>query len=268
MSERDTTMLGEGLLLECRNVLLPWDAPLAQLLVLGSPLVEGSDLCLRWPNARILSGLPVAGVSTSAYSPGLHSLTCKPSNYATDDLEPEFSHLSRVLGSPAKVWHSGYGCVWELGRVKVELCIYDCSEFQYTESFHKWLHIEYDISSLTQKNLPPFPYDESTKRIRLPAGIESQLRRLVLTGHRAEAANIVNKLTEARLRAGTQVMQDAASCSHNGSTDTIQLPVDTENELRCLVSVGKKVEAIVRVAKFTGAGLQAAKDYVDELAEE
>ncbi len=209
MGGRNVNILSDGLLLECRKVLLPWNATLAELLVLGSPLVEGSDLCLKWANACILDGLTVSCVSADTYSPGLCRITCQPTHYATDYLEPEFDHLGRLLGQSTKIWHCGYGAMWQLGKVRVELRIHSCNEFMYTESYHKWLHIECDVSSLKrERKIPPFPYDEGTNGIRLPADVERQLRRLVSTGRRAEAINIVNKLTEARLRAGLQVVEN------------------------------------------------------------
>lgn len=276
MAGRNVTRLREGLYLECRRVLLRWSAPLAELLVSGSPLVEGSSLCLKWPNACILDGLPIACVSTEAYSPGLHRVTCQPRSYTTGDLEPELEHLSRVLGPPAERWHGETGCVWQLGEVRVELRIFDPSEFQYTELFHKWMYIEYDVSLVKREQpLPPFPYEASTGAISLPAAIEGQLHRLVVTGHQAEAANIVNKLTEARLRAGPKVVEDyldglaAESISlDDAGTTGIQLAPDIENELRHLASIGKKVEAIKRVTALAGVGLREAKDYVDSLAEQ
>jgi ribosomal protein L7/L12 len=48
-------------------------------------------------------------------------------------------------------------------------------------------------------------------------------------------------------------------------TNTIQLPSDVVHELFHLVKDGNKVEAIKRVMELTGAGLKAAKDYVDTL---
>ena len=45
----------------------------------------------------------------------------------------------------------------------------------------------------------------------------------------------------------------------------IRLPPDIEDELRVLVQMGKKVEAVKRVTELTGAGLRVSKDYVDGL---
>lgn len=52
---------------------------------------------------------------------------------------------------------------------------------------------------------------------------------------------------------------------YDPKTNTIALPYEIESELRHLVLMGQKAEAIKRVAKFTGAGLRVSKDYVDEL---
>ncbi len=47
--------------------------------------------------------------------------------------------------------------------------------------------------------------------------------------------------------------------------ETIRLPKTVQQELKTLVSSGKKVQAIKRVVDLTGAGLRVAKDYVDTL---
>ena len=54
---------------------------------------------------------------------------------------------------------------------------------------------------------------------------------------------------------------------YNATTNTITLPVQVENELRGLIAIGKKVDALKRVTTLTGAGLRVSKDYVDTLAE-
>ena len=46
----------------------------------------------------------------------------------------------------------------------------------------------------------------------------------------------------------------------------IQLPPEIEQEIRNLVSGGRKVEAVQRVFQLTRAGLKNAKDYVDGLS--
>jgi ribosomal protein L7/L12 len=53
---------------------------------------------------------------------------------------------------------------------------------------------------------------------------------------------------------------------YNAKTNTINLPLQIERELRRLVSTGKKVEAMQRVISLTGAGLRVSKDYVDQFA--
>ena len=55
---------------------------------------------------------------------------------------------------------------------------------------------------------------------------------------------------------------------YDKDTDTITLPAEKEREIRRLISAGKKVEAIKRVLRLTGAGLKTSKDYVDDLAED
>lgn len=52
---------------------------------------------------------------------------------------------------------------------------------------------------------------------------------------------------------------------YDQTTNTIRLPRHVEQELRQLVLVGNKVEAVKRVAYLTGAGLRVSKDYVDRL---
>ena len=53
--------------------------------------------------------------------------------------------------------------------------------------------------------------------------------------------------------------------SYDKTTNTIRLPPDVEHELFHLAASGDKVEAVKRVTRLTGAGLRAAKDYVDAL---
>ena len=48
----------------------------------------------------------------------------------------------------------------------------------------------------------------------------------------------------------------------------IQLPEAIEQSIKALVSSGRKVEAVQRVLKLTGAGLKVSKDYVDGLLDE
>ncbi len=45
----------------------------------------------------------------------------------------------------------------------------------------------------------------------------------------------------------------------------IQLPEEIEQEIKALVSRGRKVEAGQKVFKLTRAGLKISKDYVDRL---
>ncbi|HVO71640.1 MAG TPA: hypothetical protein VMT24_16440 [Aggregatilineaceae bacterium] len=52
---------------------------------------------------------------------------------------------------------------------------------------------------------------------------------------------------------------------YNKQTNTITLPPEIENSLCQLVLRGDKIEAVKRVAEFTGAGLRVSKDYVDGL---
>ncbi len=46
-------------------------------------------------------------------------------------------------------------------------------------------------------------------------------------------------------------------------TEKITLPPEIEQEIRQLVQSGKKIEAVQRVLRLTGAGLRISKDYVD-----
>ena len=49
-------------------------------------------------------------------------------------------------------------------------------------------------------------------------------------------------------------------------TKAITLPKEVERRLRRLVAEGNKVEAVLQVTRFTGAGLRVSKGYVDSLA--
>jgi len=55
---------------------------------------------------------------------------------------------------------------------------------------------------------------------------------------------------------------------YDAKTNTIRLPQSIEEELRRLVLIGKKVEAVKRITELTGAGLRVSKDYVDNLAKQ
>ena len=46
----------------------------------------------------------------------------------------------------------------------------------------------------------------------------------------------------------------------------IELPEAIEQSIQVLVQSGRKVEAVQRVLKLTGAGLKISKDYVDGLS--
>ncbi len=52
---------------------------------------------------------------------------------------------------------------------------------------------------------------------------------------------------------------------YDAKTNTIHLPQGIEEELRLLVLMGNKVEAVKRVTQLTGAGLRVSKDYIDNL---
>jgi len=55
---------------------------------------------------------------------------------------------------------------------------------------------------------------------------------------------------------------------YDAKTGAIRLPHNIEEELRRLIVTGNPVEAVKRVTELTGAGLRAAKDYVDSLRNE
>jgi hypothetical protein len=46
-------------------------------------------------------------------------------------------------------------------------------------------------------------------------------------------------------------------------TEKITLPPEIEQEIRQLVQSGRKVEAVQRVLRLTGASLRISKDYAD-----
>ena len=48
-------------------------------------------------------------------------------------------------------------------------------------------------------------------------------------------------------------------------TQTIHLPQQVEQQLRCLIADDNKVEAIRQVAQLTGANLRLSKNYVDRM---
>jgi hypothetical protein len=51
----------------------------------------------------------------------------------------------------------------------------------------------------------------------------------------------------------------------NRKTGKIELPDDIVADLKFLMLVGRKPEALKRVAELTGAGLRISKDYIDGL---
>ena len=51
----------------------------------------------------------------------------------------------------------------------------------------------------------------------------------------------------------------------NRKTGKIELPDDLVADLKFLMLVGRKPEALKRVAELTGAGLRISKDYIDGL---
>jgi ribosomal protein L7/L12 len=51
----------------------------------------------------------------------------------------------------------------------------------------------------------------------------------------------------------------------NKKTGKIELPDDIVADLKFLMLVGRKPEALKRVAELTGAGLRISKDYIDGL---
>jgi len=52
---------------------------------------------------------------------------------------------------------------------------------------------------------------------------------------------------------------------YDKKTGKIELPEDVVADLKFLLLVGRKPEALKRVAELTGAGLRVSKDYVDGL---
>lgn len=52
---------------------------------------------------------------------------------------------------------------------------------------------------------------------------------------------------------------------YDTNSNTIKLPGEVKAELIKLLRAGKKVEAVQKVTRLTGAGLRLAKDYVDDL---
>jgi hypothetical protein len=52
---------------------------------------------------------------------------------------------------------------------------------------------------------------------------------------------------------------------YDKKTGKIDLPDDIVADLKFLMLVGRKPEALKRVAELTGAGLRASKDYIDSL---
>ena len=70
--------------------------------------------------------------------------------------------------------------------------------------------LEKVFALLRKKAVYPFPYNESTHTISLPAQIERELRRLVSTGKKVEAMKRVISLTGAGLRVSKDYVDQLA----------------------------------------------------------
>ena len=68
-----------------------------------------------------------------------------------------------------------------------------------------------------------------------------------------------------RLYEGAHDKSQEPPYPYDEQKELIQLPKTVQQELKTLVTSGKKVQAIKRVVDLTGAGLRVAKDYVDTL---
>jgi ribosomal protein L7/L12 len=70
--------------------------------------------------------------------------------------------------------------------------------------------LEKVFALLRKKAVYPFPYNESTHTISLPAQIERELRGLISTGNKAEAMKRVISLTGAGLRVSKDYVDQLA----------------------------------------------------------
>jgi hypothetical protein len=70
--------------------------------------------------------------------------------------------------------------------------------------------LENVFARLRKKAVYPFPYNESTPTISLPAQIERELRGLVSTGNKVEAMQRVISLTGAGLRVSKDYVDQLA----------------------------------------------------------
>jgi ribosomal protein L7/L12 len=70
--------------------------------------------------------------------------------------------------------------------------------------------LEKVFALLRKKAVYPFPYNESTHTISLPAQIERELRGLISTGNKAEAMKRVISLTGAGLRVSKDYVDQIA----------------------------------------------------------
>ena len=70
--------------------------------------------------------------------------------------------------------------------------------------------LEKVFALLRKKAVSPYPYNESTHTISLPAQIERELRRLVSTGNKVEAMKRVISLTGAGLRVSKDYVDQLA----------------------------------------------------------
>jgi ribosomal protein L7/L12 len=57
------------------------------------------------------------------------------------------------------------------------------------------------------------------------------------------------------------LIKDLKICQSCGKSD----PLGIENEVRSLLSKGRKIEAVKKVVEMSGLGLRVSKDYVDSL---
>ncbi len=143
-------LLSQGLYLERRACLLPWNASLS--LLLNTPGVESDGDILTWADESILGGYEAEISTGSMRTPrGLFRINCKGRGYGFDGwpeegMLEEYQWLLPRLGPPLEPF-GREGCSWDFKTVRLSISCHSANEMYFTETWHKYL--EFDVLPLS-----------------------------------------------------------------------------------------------------------------------
>ncbi|MBA3469551.1 MAG: ribosomal protein L7/L12 [Herpetosiphonaceae bacterium] len=111
--------------------------------------------------------------------------------------------------------------------------------------------------------------------ITLSQDVEHTVRREIAAGNKIMAIKLVREATDAGLKQAKDFVEAmavsiipadvAVDDAHPIASGVIALSPDIEREVRCVLTAGNKITAIRIVREASGAGLKAAKDFVDRM---